>query len=418
MEKKSNFYILINNDIFESCKPNIDIEDGISFQNIKTKKFLRHYCGNIVEDDFLDINIFKYDSTFIKSFKDNFLTLRCSNRNLNDRYVNLDKNNNTFIISKNKKYEFYIYKKIEEIYSNKIIYENIKDIHKKIYNINISIEKMNKIITEIKENIYGEIDVTQIPKAQGVLRILQEVNALFLAYIVKIFEKHNLTYWLYGGTLLGSYRHQGFIPWDDDIDIGMLRDDYEKLQHILKSEFISEKSFYFTKGDAIRVFYKETPLQIDIFPFDIYPKYLFTDKEREELKCNMRQNYKKIKFDWSKCKSGNNIINLNDKDIKNMINSFLNVSNNDKNMIITGLECCHRKALIFDYDWIFPLKKIAFEEYFFNSPSQIELVLFENFGNYMEIPSEKKIHFDLSKISSLTIYNMLKFKEIYSKNIN
>jgi len=51
--------------------------------------------------------------------------------------------------------------------------------------------------------------------------------------------KYNLKYYIIGGTLLGAVRHQGFIPWDDDIDIGMPRDSYDK--------FVNEYSKYLPK---------------------------------------------------------------------------------------------------------------------------------------------------------------------------
>lgn len=52
-----------------------------------------------------------------------------------------------------------------------------------------------------------------------------------------ICKKHNLKYFLVGGSCLGAVRHHGFIPWDDDVDVGMLREDYDKFTKIAKDEF-------------------------------------------------------------------------------------------------------------------------------------------------------------------------------------
>ncbi len=57
-----------------------------------------------------------------------------------------------------------------------------------------------------------------------------------LAVISQVCEKYQLQWYAYAGTLLGAVRHQGFIPWDDDIDICMLRDDYQRLLEVLPAE--------------------------------------------------------------------------------------------------------------------------------------------------------------------------------------
>ena len=57
-----------------------------------------------------------------------------------------------------------------------------------------------------------------------------------LAYFDDLCRRHGIKYWLSSGTLIGAVRHGGFIPWDDDVDVEMLRDDYERLITVFKKE--------------------------------------------------------------------------------------------------------------------------------------------------------------------------------------
>lgn len=64
------------------------------------------------------------------------------------------------------------------------------------------------------------------------LEELKSIQAEILEQFKCICEQYNLRYFMAAGTLLGAVRHQGFIPWDDDVDVFMLRDDYEQLLSI------------------------------------------------------------------------------------------------------------------------------------------------------------------------------------------
>lgn len=69
------------------------------------------------------------------------------------------------------------------------------------------------------------------------MKMIWAVELDLLRELDKVCKKHHLTYYVYGGTLLGAARHNGFIPWDNDIDVIMMRSDYNKLCEIAPKEF-------------------------------------------------------------------------------------------------------------------------------------------------------------------------------------
>ena len=68
------------------------------------------------------------------------------------------------------------------------------------------------------------------------LKHLQNLELMILKDFIKFCDENNLKYYLYGGSLLGAVRHEGFIPWDDDIDVIMFRDDFEKFKKLFLSK--------------------------------------------------------------------------------------------------------------------------------------------------------------------------------------
>lgn len=122
---------------------------------------------------------------------------------------------------------------------------------------------------------------------------IQQKELSMLLYFKEICEKHNLTFYLCGGGLIGAVRHKGFIPWDDDIDLFMPRPDYEKLGAVWNqyadTEHYSycrtdEKNIYHDAGASIRDNYTTfinrhsvnedicQGLALEIMPIDGCPK--------------------------------------------------------------------------------------------------------------------------------------------------
>ena len=121
--------------------------------------------------------------------------------------------------------------------------------------------------------------------------LLHKVDMEIVKEVVALCDKHGWTYYMLGGTMLGAIRHGGFIPWDDDIDLGMPRQDYEAFLEVAPKE-LSERlrvvnyrndpsyQYYITRVQDVDTKVEEerigndsryTHASIDIFPIDGTP---------------------------------------------------------------------------------------------------------------------------------------------------
>ena len=107
-------------------------------------------------------------------------------------------------------------------------------------------------------------------EAEGLQRV-HEINLQFLKDFDAIAKKHGIPYYLAAGTLLGAIRHEGFIPWDNDVDVSIMREDFERLAPFLKAELDPEKYELVLPddfGDKYRdmvpyIYYKKAKIRID-----------------------------------------------------------------------------------------------------------------------------------------------------------
>ncbi len=328
-------------------------------------------------------------------------------------------------LSIGKKFKREVKRIAKQIFSVTKETNNKKNSHTIIQILGIKIKYPNKNIFTRMSNMEKEIDNIQnliiwstaaekIPQSQGPFREYQKANANFLKFCTDIFEKHNLPYWLFAGTLLGSVRCKDFIPWDDDIDTGMLRKDYDKLSDILDEEFKNNPNLYYTKGDIIKILYKDLPIQVDVFAFDIYPQYLSDNSKIRELKNKMAKCHNEIKFDYSKIFTGNCIVNKTYEELAQMRKKIYDVVPTEKKMIVEGFEYApaHDGFMVLDYDWVFPLKKSEFAGFTFTIPNHPDLFLYEHYGDYTRLPQKIHSHFQLT---TMDIARIRKFNQDFNE---
>lgn len=279
-----------------------------------------------------------------------------------------------------------------------------------------------EIAKERQENVFyqykkDKIDITKVPQAQGLLRDIQLANLALLKELAYVCEKNNFKYILDAGTLLGAVRHSRFIPWDDDIDILMFREDYEKIVSVFKNATRNSDIYaeYHRDKDTnsqyfIKIKHKKCPfLGVDIFPLDTYGKHLSL---KEQLKatnkiCKILKHLKK--------EINPNISNKETKTIltKTMKENILLSSANENGDFVYGVDFAHKlKNWFLDRDIVLPLRKIQFEDSKYTTVNKPKEFLKNIYGDYMKYPKKMKIlHYSYKNLTSEQLETIKKLGE-------
>lgn len=284
----------------------------------------------------------------------------------------------------------------------------------RIFGIKIKVtskyEMLNEKIAELENTINKKfeandfmrnflVDVENLPKAKGDLRKTQEIQAAFLDILQNVLNKHNLSYWVDFGTLLGAIRHKGFIPWDDDVDIAMLREDYLRVPEIFNDE-LSSYGFSIRLDSAIKFYWEISENKrfalAEIYPYDKYNKKLKDEFSKFELDKKIKNCYIEFlkQFDLNGSRKVFALYNKeNFNNIQKLINKLtktLILDNNepsDSGNLFVGAEILpYGHASNHENETIFPLKEFNFEDFSVSIPNNYDKYLNTIYKDYWQLP--------------------------------
>ncbi len=267
-----------------------------------------------------------------------------------------------------------MYKKI----INKVYKKIVTNLLPYINNL-CGIKQINEQLESIYYIINHSIDIRNFPKASGLLRQYQIADTELLRIFHEICEKYKLQYWLDFGTLLGAVRHGGFIPWDDDLDVCMPREDFIRAQKILPDE-VKKYNIDYGENEILFLTKCEAGIGIDIFAMENVSKY--SVKDSNELKEKLQKYIYFLKTNKEK-------INFNQ-----MRKEMIGAPDADNPIYYRQQEFwpAWNRTYSYEKSEIYPLKEMKFEEYYFHVPNNYDKYLQKIYCDYMLYPKNGMLH--------------------------
>ena len=246
---------------------------------------------------------------------------------------------------------------------------------------------------------------------EGSLLRRQQLRMLeILLEVDKICKKHDISYWLSSGTLIGALRHDGFIPWDDDLDIEMMRSDYLRLMEVLPKELpdwlVLQNSdtdpnyFYFyakvrdkrskmLEQNSYDRMWQEQGIYIDIFPMEQHPVWLH--KLTEKTVGHMYKIWRTSTDDHKAIRQVRRIYDFNDKVLFPCLRTLLHLTSSlfPLKTITSGMGIPFHNPRYADE--IFPLTTHNFEGHQLPVPGNADAHLRHIYGDYMQLPDLNKL---------------------------
>ena len=249
-----------------------------------------------------------------------------------------------------------------------------------------------------------------LPKATGGMRLLQLGCAKLLGEFDSLCKANDIPYWINFGTLIGALRHGGFIPWDDDTDLGIMRSDLDRLMELVgdNERFrISVVYDWYVHCRQVRLSYADEsiPCFLDLFIYDWAPTNDNAKAERQrELRREMVAKMdadERLSF-WrdEPYYTGEKaclIQSYYDECLTRSRSEGLICDSSDSDGVmwsIDNLDDGKQKRWVYSVKDLMPFQTLEFEGVSLQAPGNPDVFLRSRYGDYLELPPDINTHFE------------------------
>ena len=296
--------------------------------------------------------------------------------------------------------------------------KKIKTIEKRVKKLNKRTKKYNEI-NETNRRLFNTLYLDHELKPSPLLEKFHELCLELIIFIDNVCSKYDIEWMIEGGTFLGAIRHGGFIPWDDDMDCGMMRKDYLKFIEVLpvelsKYDLTDDFLITFKPRDDIvegatsflQLHYNNSfgdrfnLMAIDFFPYDFLKAY---DGE------DITEKYEEIQLEFY-----NDLVSMDDYGavLAKYYDKF-NLTLEKTPYFIQGVEGTSGineilNPKVFETDKMLPFKKVKFEDLDLPGPNDYDYYLRLIYKDYWKMPKILNFHNRMKRLRQReNIHNIL-----------
>lgn len=267
---------------------------------------------------------------------------------------------------------------------------------------------LSQTVLQLRRDLLTTVDITRLPPATGFLRDIQLTDVVLLRETMRVARLVGVHPWMIGGALIGLMRHGGrFIPWDDDMDLILIREEYERFVELFNANCRPGFHAYYRyrgKYCRIKIAHQDLPesVNLSIFVFDRFWKPLPDFQAKRQFRARIDRVQDEVK---RRARSGDVDAHrrlFDEYRQRDILENHPPAPDSERPALFWGAELRtfpFLTSVIYDYEDVYPLRPAEFEGVSVWAPNRAENILTYMYGDWGTFPGSLSNHHSSSAFS-------------------